>query len=112
MLSVTVEDLGDVVILHCLGRIIRGDETAILCAVVQRHERDIILDLRKVDAIDAAGIGVLISLQAAGIYLRLMNPNEHVREVLRVAGLDSVFEICEGQTTNDVLGECIAGAGS
>jgi anti-anti-sigma factor len=112
MLSVTVEDLGDVVILHCLGRIIRGDETAILCAVVQRHERDIILDLRKVDAIDAAGIGLLISLQAAGIYLRLMDPNEHVREVLRVAGLDSVFEICEAQITNDVVGECIAGAGS
>ena len=54
----------------------------------------------------------MISLQAAGIYLKLMDPNEHVREVLRVTGLESVFEICEAQTTNDILGECIAGSGS
>ncbi len=112
MLSVTVEDLREIVILRCLGRIVRGAETAILCAAVRQHGRDIILDLGKVDSIDAAGIGVLISLQAAGIYLKLMDPNEHVREVLRVTGLESVFEICEAQTTNDILGECIAGSGS
>jgi anti-anti-sigma factor len=112
MLSVTVEDLGEVVILRCLGRIVRGTETAILCAAVRQQGRDIILDLRRVDAIDAAGIGVLISLQAAGIYLKLMDPSEHVREVLRFTGLESVFEIHEAATTNDVLGECIAGAGS
>ena len=111
MLSVTVEDLGEVVILRCLGRVVRGAETAILCPAVQHHGRDIILDLRKVDAIDAAGIGVLISLQAAGIYLKLMDPNEHVREVLRVTGLESVFEIGEAQITTDVMGECIAGSG-
>lgn len=105
MLRVTVEDLGEVVILRCLGRIVRGDETAILCAAVQQHGRDIILDLRMVDAIDAAGIGILISLQAAGIYLKLMDPNKQVREVLRVTGLESVFEICEAQTADDVVRE-------
>ena len=103
MLSVTVEDLGEVVILRCLGRIVRGAETAILCAAVRQHGRNVILDLRKVDAIDAAGIGVLISLQAAGIYLKLMDPNERVREVLRVTELESVFEICQEQAANDVL---------
>ena len=108
MLSVNVEDLGDVVILRCSGRIVRGTETAILCAVLHQQERDIVLDLKGVDAIDAAGIGVLISLQAAGLYLKLMDPNEHVREVLRVTGLESVFEICEPATTHDVL----TGAGS
>ena len=102
MLSVTVEDLREIVILRCLGRIVRGAETAILCAAVRQHGRNIILDLRKVDAIDAAGIGVLVSLQAAGVYLKLMDPNEHVREVLRVTELESVFEICEAQIPNDV----------
>lgn len=111
MLSVNVEELGNVVILRCSGRIVRGAETAILCAVVQLQERDVVLDLKRVDAIDAAGIGVLIALQASGIYLKLMDPNEHVREVLRVTGLESVFEICEPATTHDVLGECIAGGG-
>ncbi len=103
MLKVTVEDLGGVVILRCLGRIVRGTETAILCAALRQHGRNIILDLGKVDAIDAAGIGVLISLQAAGTYLKLMDPNEQVREVLRVTELESIFEICEAQTANDVL---------
>ena len=94
MLNVIVEKLGDVVILRCQGRIVRGQETAILCAAVQLYGREVILDLRKVDAIDAAGIGVLVSLQAAGVYLKLMAPGEQVREILRLTKLDSIFEIC------------------
>ncbi len=101
MLTVTVQNLGDVVILQCLGRIVRGEETAILCSAVQQNGRNVILDLRRVDAIDAAGIGLLVSLQAAGIYLKLMNPTEQVREILRVTGLESVFEICESQSTEE-----------
>ena len=105
MLSVTVEDLGEVVILCCQGRIVRGDETAILCAAVDQHGRNVILDLSGVDVIDAAGIGALISLQAAGTYLKLMNPTKSVREVLRVTGLESVFEICEARSTHEAIDE-------
>jgi len=95
MLNVTVEDLNDVVVLHCAGRIVRGDETALLCAASRQHGRTVVIDLERVDAIDAAGIGVLVSLQAPGIYLRLLNPNQNVREMLRVTHLDSIFEVCE-----------------
>ena len=112
MLSVTVEDLGEVVILHCLGRIVRGDETSILCAAIQHRGRDIILNLSKVEAIDAAGVGVLISLQAAGIYLKLINPTKQVREVLRVTGLESIFEICETQLSEGTLEASLARGGS
>ncbi len=79
----------------------RGAETALLCAAAQQHGRNIILDLRGVDAIDAAGIGLLISLQAAGIYLRLMNATKRVREILRVTNLDSIFEICEAPSAGE-----------
>ena len=112
MLNVTVEDLGDVVIRRCLGRIVRGAEIAILCPAIHQHGRDIILDLKAVDAIDAAGIGVLISLQAAGIYLRLADPNEHVREVLRVTGLESVFEIGQAATAKAASDGCLAASRS
>jgi len=98
MLNVTVEDLSEVVILRCTGRIVRGDETALLCAASQQHGRMVVVDLESVEAIDAAGIGLLVSLQAAGIYLRLMNPNQNVREMLRVTHLDSIFEVCESQS--------------
>jgi hypothetical protein len=64
-----------VVTVRCQGRLVRGQETALLCAVVQQHGPDIILDLSGVTAIDAAGIGALVSLQAAGSYLRLVGPS-------------------------------------
>jgi len=99
MLTVSIEPMGDVVTLRCVGRIVRGQETAILCAAVQQHARNLVLDLAGVDAIDAAGIGVLVSLQAAGIYLKLVNPTRQVREVLRVTKLETVLEICESQST-------------
>ena len=99
MLNVTVEDLNDVVILHCAGRIVRGDETALLCTASRQHGRTVVIDFGRVDAIDAAGIGLLVSLQAAGVYLRLMNPNQNVREMLRLTHLDSIFEVCEPRST-------------
>jgi anti-anti-sigma factor len=99
MLTVTVENLGEVTALRCVGRMVLGNETAILCSALRQEARNLILDLAQVDAIDAAGIGALISLQAAGFYLKLLNPTEQVREVLSVTRLDSIFEICESRST-------------
>jgi anti-anti-sigma factor len=95
MFNVTVEDSGEVVILHCHGSLVRGDETGLLCAAVHHHGRNLILDLSDVPTMDAAGIGALISLQTAGIYLRLENPTKPVREILRITGMESVFEISD-----------------
>jgi anti-anti-sigma factor len=61
------------------------------------------LDLTEVDAIDAAGIGSLISLQASGIYLTLLNPNEQVREVLKITQLDSIFEIRDSRAVEELI---------
>lgn len=99
MLNVTVEDRNDSVVLHCTGGIVRGEETALLCIASQHHGQTVMVDVGGVDRIDAAGIGLLVSLQAAGIYLRIMNPNQNVREMLRVTHLESIFEICETAST-------------
>lgn len=98
MLTVTVESFGEIVILRCVGRIVRGHETALLCSAVQQEGRSIVLDLTRIDAIDAAGIGALVLLQAAGIYLKLMNPTDQVREILKLTHLDSIFEIVESRS--------------
>jgi anti-anti-sigma factor len=108
MLTVTLKDSDDGVVLQCQGRIVRGDETAILCAAVGQERRNVTLDLAGVDAIDAAGIGSLVSLQASGIYLRLLNPTEPVRELLRVTQLESVFEICEFRSLEKIMAEAAA----
>jgi anti-anti-sigma factor len=102
MLTVTLKDSDDGVVLQCRGRIVRGHENAILCAAVGQQARNLTLDLSGVDAIDAAGIGCLVSLQASGIYLRLLNPTAQVREVLRVTQVDSILEILEFQPVEDL----------
>ena len=103
MLTITVKESEDGVVLQCQGRIVRGDETAILCAAVRQEGRNVTLDLTGVDAIDAAGIGSLVSLQASGIYLTLLNPAEQVREVFRVTQLESIFEIRDSRAIEELI---------
>jgi anti-anti-sigma factor len=103
-LSVTVETARGGVTVRCQGRLVRGQETVLLCAVIPQHHRDIILDLSGVTAFDAAGVGALVSLQAAGTYLRLVGPSPAVRQVLRLTSLDSVFEISETERSEEPAG--------
>jgi anti-anti-sigma factor len=105
MLTVTVKESGDEVVLQCQGRIVRGYESAVLCAALAHNERNVVLDLAGVDAIDAAGVGLLVSLQASGIYLKLRNPSERVLEVLRVTQLESLFEISDSPSTEEIAEE-------
>lgn len=104
MLMITPETLDEAVILHCLGRIVCGYETLLLCAALRQERPNVVLDLTEVEAIDAAGIGALVSLQASGIYLKLMNPTPPVREILKVTNLDSIFEISESRRSCKILG--------
>jgi anti-anti-sigma factor len=99
MLELLVERHADTAILHCVGRIIAGDEGRRLRSVVmcQADKRVVLLDLAGVDRIDAGGLGLLVSLQtlgyAVGFELQVTNPQPIVREVLELTGLGSVLEI-------------------
>ena len=105
MLQVVVEHSADTVILRCVGRIVAGDEAHVLQDAVanQADKRVVLLDLAGVTGIDAAGLGLLLFLQilscVAGFDLKLLCPSARVREMLEIAHLDSVFEIC---TCHDV----------
>lgn len=99
MLTVTVQNLDSEVILRCSGGIVSGQETAILCAVAGHNGHNVTLDLEEVETIDATGLGLLISLQAAGFYLKLMNPTGPVRKQLQQ--LDSIFDVCESGSADD-----------
>lgn len=101
MLKVSVNHVGNTAILRCEGRIVRGEESRLLCAAIGSSEA--IIDLTAVESIDAAGVGMLISLQAAGVYLTLVNPKEPVSSVLHLTGLDSVFDIREGTGVAEML---------
>ena len=98
MLNITFERARRVVTVRCQGRLVCGLESALFGAAVPHHRRDITLvDLGGVTAIDAAGLGALISLRAAGSYVRLVDPSETVRRVLTLTNLHSVFGISESE---------------
>ena len=92
-MNIKIERAEGRVILHCEGRLVLGHETDLLCCVMRQVSREIVVGLREVTAMDAAGVGALISLQAAGFYLTLADPTPTVLEILARTNLDSVFEI-------------------
>lgn len=99
MLRIITEHLADTAILNCYGRIVAGLEAESLKDAVacQADKRLVIVDLARVDAIDARGLGLLVFLQtlgyALGFNLQFTNPAPRVRAVLDLMRLDSVLEI-------------------
>src|SRR4051794_33313504 len=66
-LSLEMRNRGDVLIVHCQGRIVYRDEAAALSGVVGemlRRGSKLILELSGVSAMDSAGIGELALLQS------------------------------------------------
>ena len=55
------------------------------------------LDLRELEYISSAGLGVLLMIQkrlgGSGEKLKLVNVNQHIRDILRYAGFDKIFQI-------------------
>ena len=100
MLKITVQTLGDVRVLRCHGRIVVGDAGSILRNAVlsQGHTGMLVIDLARVERIDAAGLGMLLGLrESAGsraIMFKLMNATKRVEEILELTHLQSVFEFC------------------
>ena len=100
MLKITVQNLGDTSVVRCDGRIVAGDGGSILRNAVlsQRHSRMLVIDLARVERIDAAGLGVLLGLRESArsraITFKLMNATKRVEEILELTHLQRVFEFC------------------
>jgi anti-sigma B factor antagonist len=99
MLIVSIENSGDVTVLRCVGSILVGDEVETLRGAVlsQTASPPVVLDLARVNAIDAGGIGLLVFLRAwaqgLGTEFKLMNVSPHLRKLLKLTKLDSMFDI-------------------
>jgi anti-anti-sigma factor len=109
MLSVKSECAGEVAIVRIAGRIVRGQETTLNTAVLaEKRARMIVLDLSDVEALDAGGLTLLVSLHRwAGsnqIHLKLANPRPFVYEMLTRTHLDCVFDISSFDQALAVLG--------
>ena len=98
MLRVCAERRGNTSVLHLKGRIIRGQEIEELRdEVLKAGSSVLVLDLLDVDRIDAAGLGLLLTLRewanSRGIEFRLTNVTQLVQQVFGITCLDSVFDM-------------------
>ena len=107
-LSVEVRNQGEVMIVHCQGRIVYRDEAAALSRVVGEilhHGSKLVLDFSDVSSMDSAGIGELALLQSwaqeRDAELKCAGANELVSTLLDLTNLDSVLDVHE--TVEDAL---------
>jgi anti-anti-sigma regulatory factor len=97
MLSVRIENSGNLAVLCCSGRIVAGEEawTLFSTAISLQNKRVVVLDLTGVTGADARGLGVLVLLRqwagSAGMKLQVI-PSKPVLELLELTGLHSLFE--------------------
>jgi anti-anti-sigma factor len=108
MLRITVNHLGDVTIFRCSGEItLAYADTLRILVLNQPRIRIAVLDLAEVTAIDAAGLGTLVSVQTwagtTGTTLKLMNLTPRVEELLKLTNLRPSFEICSVPDMLDLL---------
>jgi anti-sigma B factor antagonist len=99
MLNIRVERRNETTVVHCSGRIDFGEGLTRLreTLITEMSSRVILLDLSRVTAIDAAGLGLLSFLHTRaagrGCALKLVAPSPQVRNLLTLTRLDSVLMI-------------------
>lgn len=98
MLKVETQSAPDFITLRCIGRIVLGVEAETLrCLVTSRHERVLVLDLRRVHAIDAAGLGLLVELHHWALesnrLLVIANPSRRVTLLVAMTDLHRVLRL-------------------
>jgi anti-anti-sigma regulatory factor len=99
MLSVHIENIGELAVIECEGRIVRSEDAFALRNAVnlQSDARIIVLDLSEVTFIEGGGLSMLVFLQRWAydhdIRLKLFNPRQSVRARLEHAGSIREFDI-------------------
>ena len=99
MLTVHTENIGEMAVIECEGRIVRSEAAFELRKAVnlQSDAQIIVLDLSEVTAIEAGGLGMLVFLQRWAldhdIRLKLFNPRPSVRQSLERASSMREFDI-------------------
>jgi anti-anti-sigma factor len=108
-LHIRSEQTGDVAVLQCTGRIVRGETLHFLKRAVTslKQPRVVVLDLSAVEMLDGGGLGMLVFLHRwtrdNAIQLKLVNPSEFVRDMLDRTRLSCVFDISSVDDAVEIL---------
>jgi len=96
MLRTHIENIGDVAIIECEGRIVQSEAAFQLrdAVTAQKDARVVVLDLSEVSSIEGGGLGMLWYLQRWAqdndVRLKLFNPAGRVRD--RLCNVNSMLQ--------------------
>jgi anti-anti-sigma factor len=105
---IKIEQAGDVAVLQCAERIVRGEALQLLKDAVTSlpRVRVIVLELSGVRMIDCGGLGMLVFLHCwtgdNGIQLKVVNPSNFVRQMLELTQLTSVLQVLSVEDASEV----------
>ncbi len=99
-LSVDSRACGRVYVIRCIGRIVAGDESRTLEAVITRSLQDfnrLVIDVADVSRVDSSGMGLLVRflsrVKANGGDLRLASPQPFFRSLLEMTKLTTILRV-------------------
>jgi anti-sigma B factor antagonist len=104
MIEINTSEQQHVVLVEVSGRVDSMNANQLgeaLMAEIDNGHIQLVLDLAGVDYMSSAGLREIVSslkrVKRASGDLRIAQPSERVREVLEMAGLDTIFHIYETQ---------------
>jgi anti-anti-sigma factor len=108
MLNLKIHKLGDATVIQCAGRITFPGADNLRAAILRQSQMQaLVLDLADINAVDAAGLGVLVFVRAwarkTGTALKLMNIHPNVEKLLELTNLNWAFGICSAREMLDLL---------
>lgn len=103
-LKISTRTVGSITIVYCNGRIVFGDETALLRDKIKgllSETHQIVLNLGGVSYIDSGGLGTLVGLytsaRGTGGDIKLANLTKRVDDQLQITKLVTIFEVYDGE---------------
>ena len=110
MLQSVIEEIGELAVVECKGRIVRSEAALILLRAVTSLEesRIIVLDISEVTAIEGGGLGMLLFLDRWAsdhtIQFKLFNPTKSVSKRLELVSAIRPFNIASPQEMMTLFG--------
>lgn len=97
--------IGRVVVIHANGKVTLGENSSslrqLVVVLLERGQRNILLNLANVYWVDSSGIGEMLSAfsrsSEAGGTFKLVHPTETIRDLLQITRLYTVFEIFDNE---------------
>ena len=103
-LKLSTRMVDGVTVVDCAGRIVFGDESALLRDTVRKligENSRIVLNLADISYIDSGGLGTLVALYTtarnAGGAVKLANLTQRVGDLLQVTKLVTTFEVFDSE---------------